>query len=445
MLLQFSVANFRSFKDETVFSMFPAKSRIHPDHVLQDNEKGKPVKAIPFTAIYGANASGKSNLVKALSFAKQLIMEGTKGEQVIRVTPFQLDAACRIKPSKFEFIVKHEGVVYTYGFSVSPACVEEEWLFAIPNRHEVRYFERCIKESKPYIEVGDALAKKKNTKQRLQFIAEGTRPNQLFLTECNERNFEALVPLKRWFASHLNIISLENEFAQHLLRAYKDKEFKEFIETFLTKADTGVQGIFVHSKKIDNKLFLDVTEKFLQNRENAVAEIDKKDSIMDLHFETEQNIPYLLELKTLHKTNQKEEIEFDTEAESDGTLRIIQIAPMLLDMQKTKKVYVIDEIDRSMHPLLCRFVIQAFLQGCKQAASGSQLIVTTHDTNLLDLDFLRRDEILFMEKDAEGGSHITSLADYEVRSDLRIDKGYLNGRFGAIPFLGDPQKLMKKQ
>ena len=188
MLLQFLVENYRSFQHRAVLNLAPVKSRIHPEHILVSENNGPKIRALPLAVFYGANAAGKSNFIRAVDFARNLIIEGTKGENSIGAVPFRLDSNSRESPSRFEFVLKHDGVLYTYGFVVTDREVREEWLFATFDRREIRLFERTTEEGKARIEFGPGLAPRREEKKRLHFVAAGTRPNQLFLTEANERN-----------------------------------------------------------------------------------------------------------------------------------------------------------------------------------------------------------------------------------------------------------------
>lgn len=412
MLLQFMVENFRSFRDEVVLNMVPAKDKIHPEHVLKAEEKGRKTKALPLAVLYGANASGKSNLVQAMRFAKKLIVEGTRSDKPIGTVPFRLSPEAAGKPSRFEFVLKHEDVLYTYGFAVTDREVKEEWLFAVFQKQEVRLFERVTEDGKVQVEFGDKIAETHDEKQRLNFVAAGTRPNQLFLTEAGERNVEGIKGLISWFRHCLTIIGPDTNYWDLVQRAHRDERFVQFLSTFLRVADTGINGVNVRAA-------------------NVGVGSDSSDGAV-------------LSLKTMHKSSDGSDVPFETMDESDGTNRMINLALVLFDLQSTEKVYVIDDLNRSMHPLMCRLCVEAFLRGIKEEKSHGQIILTTHETCLLDFDLLRRDEIWFAEKDKLGSTHLTSLAEYEVRADLKVDKGYLNGRFGAIPFVGDIRDLLRK-
>jgi len=446
MLLQFAAENYRSISSETVLNLAPAKSRIHTDHVLISDEAGRSVKSLPLAVLYGANASGKSNLIRALSTARQIVISPKRGGSAVPVTPFLLDPATTTKPSRFEFVLKHEGVLYTYGFSATSEEIIEEWLFAVFDRKEVKVYERVSQDGAILVEPGRKLAPTQRERERVSFIAEGLQPNQLFLTEAAERNIELLMPLIWWFRHSLEIISPRAAYQLLLARAFEDKSFSSFLQRFLQAADTGIEGLHVEVADEDG-------DEILSKQPDSVAKrlrerLERRDTVLirvggrmlglrrleDGSIET-------LALSFSHRTSDGSLVRFDPEQESDGTNRMMHLAPALLNLEQTQSVYVIDELDRSLHPSLCRAFVRAFLQGITERGCSGQLIVTTHDTGLLDLELLRRDEIWFVEKDREGASHLSSLAEFNVRSDLRIDKGYINGRFGAIPFVGDMARL----
>ncbi len=454
MLLQFLVGNFRSFNKEEILNLIPAKSRIHPGHVLISHEKGRRVRSLPLAVIYGANASGKSNLIRAMSFAQEFIINGTRSDEPTGAVPFRLSPGTDEKPSRFEFVIKHDGVLYTYGFAATVKEVREEWLFAVFQRQEVCLFERITENGKALIKFGKKLASEKDEAQRLQFVTAGTRPNQLFLTEANERNVEALKPLIHWFRDHLTVIWPEAKYRPLILRAHDDKQFADFLSMFLRIADTGVQGIDLKSQKlVAERLYADVPDDIKKVLINNLANSPNRSVIFSAdkaYFALRQdgdNNPSLLTLRTRHQRSDGQDVFFDTRDESDGTHRMMHMVPALFNLLSMEDVYVIDEFDRSLHPHLCRLYIDAFLRGITGKGRLGQIILTTHETTLLDLDLLRRDEIWFLEKDNVGASHLTSLVEYKykVRADLKINKGYLSGRFGAVPLLGDAYQLFSKQ
>ena len=448
MLIQFLVENYRSFRGETLLNMIPAKSRIHRDHELIDAEQGRKVKALPLALFYGANASGKSNLIKAISFARRLIINGTRPNQIIGAVPFLLDKDAALKPSKFEFVIKYKGVVYTYGFAVTKTCVVEEWLFAIFKRKEVTMFERTTANETVSIRFGEQMAVTTETAQRLKFLADGTRPNQLFLTEAYSRNEASVKDLVNWFTDVLNVIYPNTIYEPLVLRAHADKKFAAEVGDLLKLADTGIEALVLHKEKFDaHQHFQTMPEELRKQMLNDLTLapgravlIEESGQLYALSLDEEHN-PAVLSLTTGHTATDGTRIEFSTKDESDGSRRLMNLAPVLFNLQNSERIYVIDELDRSLHPHISRMFIEAFLMKVTAGMTKGQLLVSTHDTCLLDFDILRRDEVWFIEKDKQGASHLSSLTEYDVRPDLRLDKGYLNGRFGAIPIIGCSKKL----
>jgi uncharacterized protein len=441
MLLQFTFENFACFSEESHFSMVASADEEHADHLVQI-ETGRKPRILRTATLYGANAHGKTKMIEALRFARSLIVDGTKSGQPIRVSPFRLDKQRLDAPSRFEFVISYESVEYTYGFLVDSERVHEEWLYARPNVQEVPYFERVTdSQEKVTVEAGFSLVgRAKKERQFIEFVAKGTRPNQLFLTEAVDRNVEKLEPLYNWFKDVLTIISATARFQPIEVRSSKEQDFVTFIGNFLKKAGTGIDSVEAVEEEWDYDKCLPGVPEDIKNKMEADV---KKGRI--INFMTDEGASFsicidksgkivMVRLKTVHVGKDGLRVLFDFEEESAGTQRLMDILPILADIRADEKVYVIDELDRKLHPLLSRLFIESYLEQCCDERRG-QLIFTTHDTHLLDLNLLRRDEIWFLQKDSEGSSKLYSLSDLKVRPDLKIEKGYLNGRFGGIPVI----------
>ncbi len=451
MLIQLTIQNFLSFRDEVTFSMVGVNSdQQHIDHLAEDAAaKGRSI--LPIGAIYGANAAGKSNLIEAISFAKNLVVQGTRTSQTIPVSPFKLGDYSK-QPSKFEFIFTHQGDQYSYGFTLNREQIFEEWLYGIPEgkKQEVMYFERVTSSKKETtVEYGLKLkGRSKKHQQFLDFIAQGTRPNQLFLTESLERNVTALQPIFDWFLKVLTIIPAEADYTPLEISILSDESFTDFLSEFLKFAGTGIDSIVTEKVELDFERHLPTMPKVLRDNliqelnkaeKNSMAMIEKLEGTRFLLFKDDRSQLILIQLRTRHRSEDGEFIDFSIEEESEGTQRLINLIPALFILkQEEEKVIFLDELDRRLHPLLSRNFVQVAIN-CRD--KKNQLIFTTHDTNLLDLDLLRRDEIWFVEKSEQGVSNLYSLAEFKMRPDLKIEKGYLNGRFGAIPFFENPQNL----
>ncbi len=440
MLIKFFVENFLSFDTEISLNMIATSKKEHQNHII---ETDKNIKLLCTAALYGANASGKSNLIKAVSFAKEFILNGTKPDQLIQQNFFKLKKDANTKPSKFEFIIYIDSSIFHYGFSFDKQRIHEEWLYVKENVKYLKYFERIVNpDGNSKYEFGPSLVKKseKNDYKFYKFVMQGTRPNQLFLTEAILRNIKKLKPLYNWFGDTLNIIPADSQYALLTVRAKEDKKFGEFLETILKKISKDIHKIKTTEIELDlDKQFPDMPTEM---QRDILSSVDKDSAVIvsdegkqyTITQNDKENL-ILVKLKTCHKIKESEEtIDFELDEESDGTQRFIHLAPALVNMVSNDIVLFIDELDRRLHPLLSRSFLKIFL---KSPRTKSQMIFTTHESNLLNANLLRRDEIWFTEKDDFGASHLTSLDEFKVRDDLNLEKGYLNGRFGAIPFLGD--------
>lgn len=452
MLLQVTIENFRCFREPITFSMLGVNiDQTHVNHLAVD-AVGEGKSLLPVAAIYGANAAGKSNLIEAIGFAKDLIVEGTRSGKIIPVSPFKLGDGSE-KNSKFEFIFTYQNTCYSYGFTLKPSQILEEWLYVIDpqQQQEVLYFERITAETgETQVEYGEPLKGKNDENQQfLDFIAKGTRSNQLFLTEAVDRNVDRLVPIIKWFERVLTIIPAESRFIGLGIGILSSEEFTSFLSGFLKFAGTGIESIGIDEVTVDfDYHFPDMPEEMRDELHQQLAEAGENSVLMMdfgkkryLLMKGEQEQISLMQIKTKHRHQKGQLVDFSIEEESEGTQRLINLIPILFSLKnQSEKVILLDELDRRLHPLLSRQFLQFFLQG-KAEDMRNQLIFTTHDTNLLDLDILRRDEIWFLEKNQQGASHLYSLAEFKIPPDIKIDKGYLNGRFGAIPFFGDIHSL----
>lgn len=459
MLIQFTVENFLSYSKHTVFSLVATNDEEHPNHLIKS--VGKASKNIlRAAAIYGANASGKSNLVKAMAFAQDLILEGTGADESLPITPYKLRDNHK-QPSRFQFVFCYKDIEYSYGFSLTHTRISEEFLYAKPSGREVKYYERVTSEDlKTEVNFGLSLTKGNKDKQKfLEYKAEDTRPNQLLLTAIFDGNMkdrvEELKPVIQWFRFVLTIVEAESRYRELVTRTHTTDALKNFLGGFLNIGDTGIRCVETSEIPLDwnrdlSRIPSEFREEIIRNFNKSLPDesgIPAQSKILEIISpqlgrvyirQDEDGNLILLKFLLKHEGEDGKLIDFEIQEESDGTQRVIDLVPMLFDMQRGEEtVMVIDEIDRRMHPHLSRLILETALS-CQEK---SQLIFTTHDTNMLDLELLRRDEIWFVEKDKAGSSHLYSLAEFKVRPDLQIEKGYLNGRFGAIPFIGDVSSL----
>jgi AAA15 family ATPase/GTPase len=455
MLLSFSVENYRSFKNEQTLSLIASKrlgETSQSPHCVE--VPGADESALRIAAIYGANGAGKTNLVRALLFMERLVIRGTSPGKRIAYEPFLLGQDTQNKPSCFELQILEGGQVFRYGFGCDGDRIHEEWLSFYEGKKERSVFTRTTSEQGAVtVELG-ASADDTGIPPRLKALEQvGARPNQLFLTEVvnlddpEAQGFFCRQVIK-WFTSTLSIIRADAPFMMLAETIATNEAFADFAGQFLNEASTGIAGLKVQTNEIPRSKASIVPSELWEEidkdlNENDVALLHGPDGEELFVDGSNKDLVKIRQIKAIHGTEQGGRALFPLHEESDGSQRLLNLLPALYRLKAEAGVFVIDELERSMHPILARKFIEFFLKGaCNR---NSQMIFTTHESTLLDLDILRRDGIWFTEKNESGATHLYSLAEFNVRKDLRIDKGYLQGRFGAIPFLGGIDHLIEKE
>ncbi|MGE0076319.1 MAG: ATP/GTP-binding protein [Bacteroidales bacterium] len=448
MLIRFTVENFLSFKDRQAFSLLPGKGTLKHQH------KSKQVKGITVlktAVVYGANASGKSNLIKSIEFGKKLVLKGTKTEQPITLDIFKLDKKSIKENSRIEYEIQHKNKNYAYGFVFNSKEIIEEWLYEINKKSESKIFER--KETTIF---DLAPLSKKNKKEEymfLEFTAKSTPRNQLFITQIrhtnvtgNVKDISDILNVIDWFQNTLTVIYPNSKNIGKKFELLKNSDLQKVFSEMLDYFDTGIDGIEfkdIEFEKIDvpeevredikNDLLSNKSEKnsaFLSNPKDDKYYIISKSSDIDLKAKL---------LKTKHKVIGGTYELFDLKDESDGTRRIMDLIPLIIDFFKGGNVFIIDEMERSLHPNLIYDLFDFFLSKCENI--NSQFIVASHESILLTQKLLRKDEIWFVVKDKQGVSHLHSLEDYNIRFDKEVRRDYLLGRYKGVPKLGNRNNL----
>ncbi len=443
MLIRYSVENYLCFNERAEFSMIPGKGRLLPTHRIK-GKNSADIDVLKLALIYGANASGKSSLIKSMSFAKNFILQGVKVGSVIPLSKFKLSKKAEKNPSRFEFEFKMKGFNYAYGFLIDYDKVIEEWLYKITRFSEKAIFERTILEnSKTKIRFPGIRFKSKDEKQFLDFVALGTRPNKLFLTECLERNvfanvqgIEAISDTLDWFGNKLTVIFPDSKFQGLEFEFEKSSKLAEEFKKYMKIFDTGIDDIelkpidFDKIKDIPDEIKNDIVSRLKPNSKTIIS--NKATNITYTLFKDNKNNIKVFRLNSKHKLIDSDGYAFfEINEESDGSQRLIDLIPALIDLFKDNKVFIIDELDRSLHPNLSKSFVELFLNATAEVPS--QLIVTTHESSLLNLRKIRKDEIWFIEKNQKGEAELFSLEEFKPRFDKEIRKNYLVGRFGAIP------------
>lgn len=434
MLIRFNVENFLSFNNKAEFSLIANKERRLNSHYKKEDG----ISILKSGVIYGANASGKSNFVKAIEFSKKVVTSGLEKLNPVNCH-FRLQEGNSSIPSIFQYELKNNGRFYSYGFAIilKDNKIVEEWLYEIGVKKEKKVFERSINESgKHEIEIGLSLSTK--TKNRFDVYREDFQDSDslLFLSEMNRKSiddFEEAIDFKNvfnWFDKKLTILSPDSKYAG-LNFIGDDNEMSNTFNSFLNVFQTGIKN--VTSEEVDLDSFdipKNIKEELTKNIKKAKSLIFEINGITYALERNENNDYKIKKIGLEHIDNIGTPIVFDIDDESDGTQRLFDFIPALHAMAKTNSVFVIDELDRSLHSKLTYGIFELFLELTQ--GNESQLIVSTHESLLLDLDLLRRDEIWFVEKE-NNQSRLFSLDEFKVRNDRIVRKDYLLGRYGAIP------------
>lgn len=429
MILRATFRNILSFNDETSISFVAGKSTQNSEHVSRA-EKRDDISVLKSGIIYGANASGKSNVIKAIAALREIAI-GRNGTR--QVEPFKLSASPK-GHSKIELEFKISGRYYAYGIESSMHGIHEEWLYEINSRSDKLVFTRQQKNGE-YRYQFKTIAEKADTKQFVKFISQGTPVYKSFLSEYFERNGKGLSEISTvylWFRDNLNIIFPDTRYRGISIGIESDEEYKSKMKHLLEYFNTGI--IDIRRFKISEGE-VELPREIIQSVKttlNKLTAVTSTDGVNIYIFEKNQAGEITIyKQKAVHLNNVNKEVLFAMDEESDGSIRLLDFIPMLIDLSLNPNVYLIDEIDRSMHPMLSKKLLE-YYYGNLRPNLDTQLVCTTHEASLLNSSAIRHDEIWFVEKDNDGASHFTSLAEYKPRQD--VQKGYMQGRYGAIPF-----------
>lgn len=417
MLIQFNVANYRSIRESQALSMVAAKDSSHQVTNCMQAETPGLHQLVRTAVLYGANASGKSNLISALAFMKSMVETSAisiREGQALNISPFRFDPKTATESTELEITMIEDGVRYQYGFEVNSTRVTREWLFACVKRKPQLWFERKYdsKKDKDIWNFGTHLA---GGKQR-QLWSESTRGNALFLSTAVNLNSEQLRPIFNWFVNKLIIIE-SNVFPHpfYTMECIKNELNKPKIIELLQAADLGITDVQIKMQK---------GQQVQVRLESGTAAIENRQ---------ETEIP---SATFFHQDKNNNPVGFAFAEESHGTQKLFAYAGPILDVLRDGKILVVDELDSSLHQKMVRFLI-SLIQNADLNKSNAQMIFTTHNTSLLDNDLFRRDQIWFIEKDQEQASHLYPLTDFSPRKGEALEKGYLLGRYGALPFFGE--------
>lgn len=427
MIVSFSIKNWMSFHNQATLSMVASRERQHSDRIPK---LGKyQTRVLPVAAIYGGNASGKTNFFKALSFVKALIVKGTQPESMISVEPFRLETNGIEQPSSFAFELLIDEIIYEYSFAVTRKAIVEEKLVIVTSSSEKVLYDR--RDGKPNFD--KSLAKD----QFLQFAFKGTRDNQLFLTNSVSQKVDNFRPVFNWFKDTLELVAPDSRFEPFEQFLDEGHPLYTTMNEMLPQLDTGIAHLGGEKIPFENIPLPESLKMKLQEDVKEGMTVRLMTEPINERFVVTRKGSELIakKLVTYHPKSDGTEAKFEIRQESDGSQRVIDLLPAFLELSahKSKKVYVIDEVDRSLHTLLTQRLLEAYLANCS-TETRSQLLLTTHDVLLMDQQLLRRDEMWVTERDTFGTSSLFSFSEYkDIRYDKDIRKSYLQGRMGGIP------------
>lgn len=427
MIVSVTLENWMSFRDPVTFSMVAGRERQHGSRVPKVRKY--PVRLLPVAAIYGGNASGKTNFFRGLSFAKRFVTDGLRPGALIPVEPYRLDPGAAARPTWFVFELLIDETIYEFAFAVTEEAVTDERLVRVTSAGERTLYERCSGQTRLEPPLSDEAS--------LRYAAEGTRDNQLFLTNAVSQKIEAFAPVYDWFRDGLRLVAPDSRYEAFEQFIDEDDPLAAQMNDVLAQVDTGIVRLGgeetpLSSIRLPDPLRTELLEKLAPGDTARLIGPTHDDR---LTVSRRGSGLVAKRLVTYHRGPAGDEVQMSLVRESDGSRRVIDLLPALLDLASSgsKRVYVIDEIDRSMHTLLTRRLLEHYLGSCS-AESRSQLLFTTHDVLLMDQDLLRRDEMWVAERDGQGVSTLISFAEYKgIRYDKDIRKSYLQGRLGGVP------------
>jgi len=422
MLVEFTFENFRAARNEQRFSMVAGTGKEHrTTHVFRPHSVPKDIQIpelLRSTALYGANASGKTNFVRAFHAFRKIITESASWApgRTIPVTPFLFSDESATQPTAFEAIFVNEGTRYQYGFLASSKRIHEEWLFAFPVGKAQRWFNREFNKKSGEYEVyfGPNLLGEKDTWRK------ATRSNALLLSTAVQLNSEQLLPVYQWFEDKLRIVQRGGK----LHPAYTLEQFiggaQKSILEFLQKADFSIEDLEIEQEKaavkdLSNELFEEIL-------------------LPDGTEDDGGHRVRLYKVKSVHKTVEGTSVSLNFKEESDGTQKMLSLAGPWLDTLANGYTLVVDELHQNLHPKLLEHLVRMFNDPSINR-QGAQLVFTTHNTSILSQDVLRRDQVWLFERDKAQASSLYPLSDFKVRKGSNLELAYLSGRFGGLPFV----------
>jgi AAA15 family ATPase/GTPase len=450
MLIEFSVCNYLSIKEPITFSMVASNAVKELENSTESVnnvfwDKSNKSKYLKSAVIYGANGSGKSNLLSAIGFYRRFILSSSNDRQAddeIMTIPFLLNTETENKPSSFEMVFVIDTIRFRYGFEATKKTVTSEWLFGFDtesSNKESTYFTRENQNIKVF---------NKNFKEG-KGLENNTRPNALFLSTVAQLNGEVSNKIQNWLKTNINVISgLEDATTGYTIGRFQDqKEFRRKIINFFKLINLGIEDIKIEETALDNLSKISPKKKEDEKIAALIQELQKElKERMKKGGDTKE-----ISINAFHKKFDEankliDTIALDFELESKGTQKLFGLLGPWFDTLEKGKILIVDELDSRLHTKLTAELLKIFQSSIN--TKNAQLIFASHDTNLLRNDLFRRDQIWFTEKDDTGSTDLYSLVEYKinqatsVRNDASFEKDYLIGKYGAIPYFGNIPKFL---
>lgn len=448
MLIRFIVSNFKSFKDKTLFKPIAKNSYKR----LQDEvyNMGMDLGILRASAIYGANASGKTNLFDAVQTLHSIVTKGSSEyKEIIHLPKFKINNNYLTKPTSFEIeFLKNENI-YFYTLIIKDGRIISEKLVANPNINDQLIFERLLTDDNKIvlkINRNKINSAKERDKLLIDVLTELLTNTQPFLLEGYNRKMDELIEPFEWFSKNLHFIGTNHQ-DQPIINYIATDKFASIARSLIGAINLGISNIKVALTPIDE--FFGESDKL---KKSEIIEKFKDSLPFGINFERNKTIynafrkkdsesiliaKLIIEHTSVEET--EKDIPFEFNEESLGTQKIFQLLPAIIGSVLEEKVFFIDEIESSIHSVLIYELLKIYLEAGSQYKG--QLLFTTHECNLLDLDLIRQDAIWFTEKSNDGYTEIYSLSDFKPRFDKDIRKGYIQGKFTRIPFFTEPLTL----
>ncbi len=446
MLVRFVVSNYLSFGEETEFNMLTGSVRRKKEHIYQFGD----IELLKTAAIYGPNGAGKSNLIRAILLLREII-KNENNLASYHIDSFRMEESLKKSPTHLEIEFTKEGRMFNYGISVFKGQFLEEWLYETGNQKEKLIFERKKNKSQTKIKISNTFLNNSEDQLRIKLYEEellaDNKPLLVMLANA-KRVYPEIKLTFDWFDEDLEIIGIGSKIFALPLQFYLSTPFNRFVNDIFRTFNTGIKKIALKTIGLDAYFGVDNIEQAAEIRNQLdIKNISLEDAFKIIYEPDSNHIAFAVKeegrivvkrLVSVHESIDGQEIEFEIGEESDGTQRLLDFLPAFFAAFSENKTLLIDEIDQSIHPHLLKKLVAKFVNDNN---TKGQLIFTTHDSNLLDQNIFRQDEIWFTEKKKTGETTMYPLSDFKIRYDLDIEKGYLKGRFGAIPFMGNLEDL----